>query len=250
MNFEHKEHYSMQDLLKIMELLRSPEGCPWDKEQTHKSIRSNFLEETYEAVEAIDTDDSVLLQEELGDVLLQVLFHTQLEKEAGRFDFSDVVDGIAKKMVLRHPHVFGNSPVSSTEEVLENWDTIKMKSKQQASQTEVLQSVSKALPALMRCAKIQQKAEKCSSVNPDTEDALRKVERDVARLRNSQTCREAVGALLFSTVRLARALSVEPEQALSETCERFILQFSNMEQQAQRQDAPLQPVVSEWLDKF
>ncbi len=148
MEFQRKDKYSMDDLLEIMKILRAPGGCPWDREQTHQSIRNCFIEETYEAVEAIDTEDPVLLQEELGDVLLQVLFHSEIEEEEGRFDFSDVVDGEAKKMVERHPHVFGSVTVDGTEDVLTNWDAIKKKTKAQKTQTEVLQSVSKALPAL------------------------------------------------------------------------------------------------------
>ncbi|HBC25804.1 MAG TPA: nucleoside triphosphate pyrophosphohydrolase, partial [Ruminococcaceae bacterium] len=134
MEFRKKEKYTMEDLLQIMKILRSPDGCPWDREQDHRSIRSCFLEETYEAVEAIDTGDADLLREELGDVLLQVVFHSQLESEAGRFDFSDVADGICKKMIVRHPHVFGDVQVHSSEEVLQNWDAIKKKTKRQKTQ--------------------------------------------------------------------------------------------------------------------
>ena len=142
MEFERKEKYEMQDLLKIMELLRSPDGCPWDREQDHHSIRANFIEETYEAIEAIDTENAELLKEELGDVLLQVVFHAQMEQEKGSFDFSDVVDGICKKLIIRHPHVFSEVPAKTSDEVLKNWDAIKMQTKEQKTQTEVLQSVS------------------------------------------------------------------------------------------------------------
>ena len=133
-NFEFKDKYSIDDLLRIMEILRSPGGCPWDAEQTHESIKTSFIEETYEVIEAINKKDKDLLQEELGDVLLQVVFHAQMEKEAESFDFSDVTDGVCKKLIERHPHVFGEVKVSGTEEVLSNWDDIKRKSKGQKTQ--------------------------------------------------------------------------------------------------------------------
>ena len=124
-NFNFKDKYNFEDLLKIMEVLRSPEGCPWDREQTHESIRKDFIEETYEVIEAINKKDKELLCEELGDVLLQVAFHVQIEKEEGSFGIEEVTDGVCKKLIERHPHVFGEVKVSSTGEVLDNWDTIK-----------------------------------------------------------------------------------------------------------------------------
>ncbi len=127
--FTQKKQYGISDLLEIVELLRGENGCPWDREQDHHTIRKNFLEETYEVVEAIDKEDPVLLQEELGDVLLQVVFHARMEEEAGRFGFSDVCDGICKKLVERHPHVFGEVAVSGTGEVLSNWERIKQERK-------------------------------------------------------------------------------------------------------------------------
>ena len=129
MSFEFKENYRIDDLLQIMRILRGDGGCPWDREQTHQSIRRNFIEETYEVVEAIDNKDTALLLEELGDVLLQVVFHTQMEAEQGAFSFDDVCDGICKKLILRHPHIFGDVTAETSEEVLKNWDEIKRKKK-------------------------------------------------------------------------------------------------------------------------
>lgn len=123
--FEFKNKYNFDDLIKIVSILRSPGGCPWDREQTHKSIRANFIEETYEAIEAIDNDDPELLKEELGDVLLQVALHAQMESEAGRFNIDDVADGVCKKLIVRHPHVFGDVKADNSNEVLKNWDAIK-----------------------------------------------------------------------------------------------------------------------------
>ena len=136
MNFKEKDNYNFSDLVEIVKVLRSPNGCPWDREQTHKSIRANFIEETYEAVEAIDTEDRELLKEELGDVLLQVALHSEIESENNGFTIDDVCDGICKKLIIRHPHVFGSVEADTTEQVLKNWDAIKMKTKSQKSQTD------------------------------------------------------------------------------------------------------------------
>ncbi|MDF2632602.1 MAG: mazG [Caproiciproducens sp.] len=254
MDFQLKDKYNIEDMLNIMAILRSPEGCPWDREQTHKSIRSCFIEETYEVVEAIDTDDSELLQEELGDVLLQVLFHSQLESEKGSFNFSDVVDGIAKKMIIRHPHVFGDTVVSNSDEVLVNWDAIKKQTKSQSSQTEVLQSVSKALPALMRSAKVQHKAAKVGFDWPDVSGALDKVAEETDELKeavasgNQEDCVEELGDLLFSVVNVARFLEVEPEHALSLSCDKFISRFQEMEQLAKERGVDMASSTLNQLD--
>lgn len=254
MDFDFKTKYSMADLLQIMRILRSLNGCPWDREQTHQSIRSCFIEETYEAVEAIDTDDTELLKEELGDVLLQVLFHSQIEAENGSFDFSDVVDGIAKKMIVRHPHVFGDTVVKNSDDVLVNWDAIKKRTKSQTTQTEVLQSVSAALPALMRSAKVQQKAAKVGFDWPDVSGALQKVDEELSELKEAvkaddQTaCGEELGDLLFSVVNVSRFLHLEPEQTLSLACNKFISRFSKVEQLANEQNIRLSDSSIEQLD--
>ena len=155
-----KEEYTFEDLQSIMRILRSPEGCPWDREQDHKSIRKNFIEETYEVAEAIDTDNPVLLCEELGDVMMQVVFHTEMEREVGRFEMSDVMNGVCKKLIHRHPHVFGNVSADTSEKVLANWDAIKKEEKGQKSVGDVLSSVPVTLPALMRAQKMIKKATK------------------------------------------------------------------------------------------
>lgn len=158
MDFEFKEKYDINDLLKIMKILRSENGCPWDREQDHKSIRKDFIEEVYEACEAIDLDDSELLREELGDVLLQVVFHATIEEEQGRFDFGDAVNDVCSKLIIRHPHVFGDVKVKDSEDVLRNWNDIKQETKGQETYTETLRSVCTALPALMRAQKIGKRA--------------------------------------------------------------------------------------------
>lgn len=231
MQFETKERYTMEDFLKIMEILRSPEGCPWDREQTHRSIRNNLIEETYEAVEAIDTGDAELLKEELGDVLLQVVFHSMLEKEAGSFDFSDVIDGVAKKMILRHPHVFGSLSVQNTEEVLKNWEAIKMKSHGRTSAAEALEGVSRALPSLMRSQKVFRKASKAAGRKAEgapavghLNAALRETEKLSASSEEMKRL-QAVGKLLFCAAGLAESLNVEAEQALAVFCDDYIRRF-------------------------
>ena len=153
-DYKQKETYDFDDLVEIVTLLRAPGGCPWDREQTHQSIRKNFIEEVYEAVEAIDTNDTDLLREELGDVLLQIALHCEMEREAGSFDIHDVCDELCKKLITRHPHVFGDVSASDSEQALASWDAVKMKTKSQTTYAEAMRSVSKALPSLMRAEKV------------------------------------------------------------------------------------------------
>ena len=156
--YQRKDRYDINDLRDIMSILRSPQGCPWDREQIHKSIRNDFIEEVYEAIEAIDLEDTELLKEELGDVLLQIIFHCRIEEEKSCFDFDDICDELCKKLIIRHPHVFGDITVSDSGEVLKNWDSIKKETKGQTSYTETLTSVAKSLPALMRAQKVGKRA--------------------------------------------------------------------------------------------
>lgn len=230
MQFQKKNRYTMEDFLEIMKILRSPEGCPWDREQTHRSIRNNLIEETYEAVEAIDTDDKKLLQEELGDVLLQVVFHSELEREAGSFDFSDVVDGVAKKMIQRHPHVFGDISVNNTEEVLQNWEAIKMQSHGRTSTAEALESVSRSLPALMRGQKILHKVSKENGVKLSPEAAAQKTAEALWEAENVSASSEeerlkAAGRVLFLAAGFAESLGVEAEQALTVFSDGYVQKY-------------------------
>ncbi len=156
-NFTRKPRYGYEDLLEIIRLLRSPEGCPWDKVQTHASIRRGLLEEAYEAAEAIDLDDAGLLQEELGDVMMQVVFHADIEKDRGRFTMDDVVDGVVKKLLYRHPHVFGSAHEDSPESVLISWDQLKRAEKGQATTGEAMEAVARSLPGLWRAEKLQKR---------------------------------------------------------------------------------------------
>ena len=234
-DFERKEHYEIEDLLAIMALLRSKNGCPWDREQTHASIRKNFIEETYEAVEAIDKDDAVLLREELGDVLLQVVFHAQMEKERGSFDFSDVCDGICKKLIVRHPHIFGEESLPDAGAVHDRWEEIKKETKGQKTATETLVAVPKQLPALMRATKVQQRAERAlerSESRERTWERVRESERELLEVQqpeNGEDLAEKFGDLLFSIVSAARKSGLDPEECLSASTERFIERFASTE---------------------
>lgn len=235
-DFTFKEKYGFDDLLRIMEILRAPDGCMWDREQDHHSIRRNFIEETYEAVEAIDNDDPVLLREELGDVLLQVVFHAQMEKEKGVFDMGDVADGICKKLIYRHPHIFSTTEVGSTEEILNNWDELKKKEKSQKTVTDGLDSVARSLPGLIRADKIQKKAAKAGFDWDDVSGAIAKVREEldeVEAARNGQgDPADEIGDLLFAAVNVARFLKVEPEQAMERACDKFIRRFARVEELA------------------
>ena len=234
--FTLKDRYTYEDLLEIMRILRSPEGCVWDREQDHKSIRRSFIEETYEAVEAIDNEDPVLLQEELGDVLLQVVFHAQIEAEAGRFTMDDVADGVCKKMIYRHPHVFGSVEVKNSDEVLTNWDALKQKEKHQKSTTDALESVARSLPGLIRAEKVQHKAAKVGFDWDDVSGALEKVREETAEVARAVAGdgdpSEELGDLLFAAVNVARFLKTDPEEAISRTTDKFIRRFAQVEQAA------------------
>lgn len=235
MDFEKKNNYNFDDLVEIVKILRSPGGCPWDREQTHKSIRSNFIEETYEAIEAIDTEDTELLKEELGDVLLQVALHSQIESEKKSFNINDVCDGVCKKLIIRHPHVFGDVKADTTEQVLNNWDDIKMKTKSQKSQAQAMQSVSKSLPSLMRSTKIQQKAAKTGFDWDSADGALEKLFEECNELKaailsnDEENEREELGDVLFSAVNVARMLNIDSEYALYNACDKFTDRFSKVE---------------------
>lgn len=255
-NFDFKDRYNINDLLKIMELLRSPGGCPWDAEQTHESIRNSLIEETYEVIEAINKNDRELLLEELGDVLLQVVFHAQMEKEKNSFDFSDVCDGICKKLVERHPHVFGSVNVESTDDVLKNWDDIKRKSKGQATQGSAMEKIPRELPALMRAEKIQSKAKKAGFDWDEVDGALEALESEIRELReamqkgNHDDIEGEMGDVLFSCVNVSRFIDVDPELALTRSNEKFIKRFLEVERLAKEKNINMKEETIEELDKL
>lgn len=237
-NFQSMERYSFQDLNRIMALLRQPGGCPWDREQTHESIRRNMLEEAYEAVEAIDEKDPGHLKEELGDVLLQVVFHARMAEEEGLFTLDDVVDGICKKLVFRHPHVFGTVDARDSGQALNTWDAQKREEKAQRTATDTLEAVARSLPALIRAEKVQSKAAKAGFDWPDREPALDKLAEEVDEFRRA-ACgdgdpEEELGDLLFAAVKAGRFLGLDSEQALTRACDKFIRRFRTVEELAPR----------------
>ena len=237
MDFQLKKHYEISDLREIMRILRSENGCPWDREQTHASMRKNLIEETYEAVEAIDLQDTALLREELGDVLLQVMFHSQMEEEAGSFCFEDVVDELCQKLITRHPHVFSNVQADSVDEVLSNWEAIKENSKGQTTAGETLTSVAQSLPALMRCEKVQGRAKKANPVfgYADVSAMLKDLHSEVEEAEEAigkgdlPQIEEELGDVLFSAVNLARNYHLDPGELLTRSTDKFIARFCAVE---------------------
>lgn len=254
--YQQKDKYYINDLIDIVRLLRSEGGCPWDIEQTHQSIRQDFLEETCEVLEAIDLNDSDLLCEELGDVLLQVVFHCRIEEENNSFKFDDICDGICKKLIIRHPHVFGEVKVDSTNDVLANWDAIKMETKHQETYTETLESVAKSLPALMRAQKVGKRAMRAGMDFNSTEDAMacisaEKTELDEAVSTGDKSrIEEELGDLLFSCVNTARHLGIDAELALKNATDKFIKRFSVTENLVRSDDVDMKSLPIEELDKY
>ena len=251
-NFLYKQTYDFQDLLEIMRVLRAPGGCPWDREQTHESIRRNMLEEAYEAVDAIDCGDPQALCEELGDVLMQVVFHAQIEQEKGGFTMDDVADGVCKKLIYRHPHVFGTVDARDSDTVLTNWEALKRTEKGQSTTADALDAVAH-LPALWRAEKVQSKAAKAGfdwpspigavdKLSEETEELRRAVER--GDVQGSHGIREEVGDVLFTAVKVARDAGVDPEAALHAACEKFNSRFRKVEQAA---DKPVDQLPPETL---
>ncbi len=239
-DFQCASRYALEDLLRIMELLRAPGGCPWDRAQTHASIRRNMLEEAYEAAEAIDQDDPEHLKEELGDVLLQVVFHARMAEEAGRFTFDDVVDGVCKKLLFRHPHVFGAVDAGDPEKALASWEAQKREEKEQKTAGDALDAVARSLPALMRAEKLQDKARKAGFDWEGVRPALDKLSEELSELEaavaEGSNVEEELGDLLFAAVKVGRFQGLDSELALHAACEKFIRRFRRVEALAQ---APL-----------
>ncbi len=230
-----RDSYSFEDLCGIMTVLRGEGGCPWDREQTHKSIRRDFIEETYEAIEAIDNDDVKLLREELGDVLLQVVFHAEIEREAGSFDIDDVTTDICRKLIMRHPHIFADTAVSGSDDVITNWDKIKAEEKQRKTTSAKLRSIPASLPALMRADKLGSVSKKAGFDFLSVDDAFAKVKEETAEVEaelnadNSEKLTEEIGDLLLSVVNTARLAGVNAEEALGRACDKYCSRYERLE---------------------
>lgn len=249
-----KGKYGFEDLVEIMRILRSEDGCPWDREQDHKSIRDDFIEETYEVIEAIDTDDPVLLREELGDVMLQVVFHARMEEEDGRFNIDDVCSDICKKLIHRHPHVFGTVEVENSKEVLDVWNAIKNDEKQRVTVTDKLKAIPPMLPALMRAEKAGKKA-KCFDFT-DVESVRAKLSEELCEVDaavesgNKDAIEEEIGDLLLTVTSLARKLDVDSELALTKATEKFIDRFETLEQATVERGVDINTASMVELDKI
>ena len=219
-----KEKYDFEDLRAVMKILRSENGCPWDREQDHHSIRSNLIEETYEVVEAIDTENAELLREELGDLLFQIMFHSELEDEAGRFDVYDVTDEVCKKMITRHPHVFGTVEADTTAQVLKNWDAIKTEEKQRLSLGDKLRAIPPMLPSLMRAAKVNKKAKisEETSLQELRQRLIEQAEKLPLEGKNAEAQSAKMGEILLTVTQLCEKMQVDAEESLQHATDDLI----------------------------
>ena len=252
--FEDLTRYDYYDLVRIMERLRAPGGCPWDREQTHESLKGDLIEECYELNDAIDEQDDAHIVEELGDVLMDVVFHATIANEQGRFTEQDVADGIVKKMIYRHPHVFGTEHAENTSDVLKRWDELKQKEKNQKTKKEVLCAVPNRFPALMCSSKVQNRARKVGFDWNNAEEALPKVYEELdelqAAMRGEGTIEEEAGDLLFAIVNVTRLLGLDSEQILHDATDKFIARFGRMEELAAADGFTLDKLTLKEQDQY
>ena len=229
-DWPERERYTAEDLLQIIRILRDREnGCPWDKVQTHASIRKNFLEETCEVLEAIDADDAAMMREELGDVLMQVAFHTVIEEERGRFDFEQVCREVCEKLVFRHPNIFASSAAENAG--INSWDALKNKEKGRTTLADELGTVPATLPALMRAQKLQKRADRCGAAQPDKTRAQQALQDALDSWSREQDARTA-GELLFTAANAMRLAGVDAEEALTFASKRFCAGLLEQEPQS------------------
>lgn len=251
-----KDKYDFNDLLEVMKRLRCENGCPWDKKQTHESLRIYLIEETYEVLEALDAGDTDKFCNELGDLLLQIVFHAQIADENGKFDINDVTSEICSKLISRHPHIFGDASADTADQVVENWEAIKKKEKKLDSQTGVLKDVPNNLPALMRSYKVQQKAAQVGFDWDNTDDVFRKIDEEVEELRevyksqDIERISDELGDAIFAIVNLSRFLKIQPELALTGTTEKFIRRFEYIEQQSMKAGRKLEDMSLAEMDEL
>ncbi|HWU39075.1 MAG TPA: nucleoside triphosphate pyrophosphohydrolase [Candidatus Acidoferrum sp.] len=243
------------ELVEIMARLRGENGCPWDREQTSESIKPYLVEETYEVLEAIDDQEPAKLREELGDLMLQIVFHSRMAEEAGVFSIGDVLAAINSKLVRRHPHVFGEVKAETAQEVLFNWEQIKQTERRQAKgQASLLDGVPREMPALLRAHRLQEKASRVGFDWKEAQEVLRKVEEELGELREAMQGQAAdrveaeLGDLLFALVNLSRFLAVNPEEALRKTIARFIARFQYIEEELLRRGRSLRQATLEEMD--
>ena len=241
-----KKRYTFEDLIKVMEELRNK--CPWDREQTHESLKKYLIEEAYEVLDAIDSKDDEKLKEELGDLLLQVVFHSQIAKERGAFDINEVIDTLVKKLIERHPHVFGNE---KPEDVLKNWEKKKMEKRKS-----IFEGIPKHLPALMRSQKLQDRASQVGFDFENINQVFEKIQEEINELKESlekndkENIKHEIGDILTAVVELARFVNVDAEEALQEANDRFIRRFSYIEKKAKEMGKKLEDMSLEEMDKL
>lgn len=251
---------TFEQLERIVDTLRSPNGCPWDREQTHQSIRKNLIEETYEVIEAIDDEDLDGMREELGDLLLQVMLHSQMEAEEGTFTVWDVVEGINEKLIRRHPHVFGTQEAENAEEALKNWDAIKREEKRKRGldpeKISIFSSIPSGLPSIMKAVEIQKKAAKVGFDWQQVEDIFDKINEEMEEFREALNSHQTdqmlaeLGDLLFAVVNVARFLKIDPDYALSQTNKKFVDRFSFIEQESKKQGLSLEQMTLDQMEKL
>jgi tetrapyrrole methylase family protein/MazG family protein len=242
-----------EELLSIMAALRAPDGCPWDREQSHTSLTTTFIEELYEFIEAVEEQDSEMMKEELGDLCLHIAFQTQIARENGEFTMAEVLDGINKKLIRRHPHVFGDIEVEHAGQVIQNWEQIKKEEKGHA-RSSALDGIPRHLPALSKAHKVQRKARKVGFDWDDIEDVLKKVDEEIGELReamragNRDAIEEELGDILFSIVNVSRFVEVEPEQALHRTVRKFTSRFRKIEERLSEKGISIENASFEEMD--
>jgi tetrapyrrole methylase family protein / MazG family protein len=251
---EQKKRYGFTDLVEIMDRLRARNGCPWDNEQTHESLKRYLIEESYEVLEAIDDKDFSALYDELGDVLLQVVFHSKIADQHGEFDISDVTTAICSKMISRHTHIFGGAVADTAQEVLSNWEQIKKTEKGQQTQADVLMNIPKSMPALLRSEKVQSKAAHAGMDFPDIGQAFLKLYEEAEEVKQcfsgEGNIEEECGDLLFTSVNVVRLAGVEPETALQKAADKFIKRFTRAEKIAAELNVDMRSCGLEKLDEI
>ncbi len=247
---------SFDKLVEVMKRLHDPGGCPWDREQTHESLKPYLLEETYEVLEAIDSGSDEHLTEELGDLLLQVMFHAEIASQVGRFTIEDVINGIIDKLIRRHPHVFSNATVDGANQVIRNWEQIKRREKRGIKNGSVLDGLPKSLPALIKARRIQEKVSRVGFDWEHTEDVMLKVEEELQELKEAsrnhdrEAIEEELGDLLFAVANLARFVSLCPEDALHKTIDKFQNRFRYIERELPKRGLKLGEATLEEMDRL
>lgn len=240
-----------EKLVEIIEILRAPGGCPWDREQTIEKLKPYLIEETYEVLEAMD-EGGEKLAEELGDLLLQVVFQSQIKKESNEFDIGDVIESINKKLIRRHPHVFGNVDVKNSDEVMKNWEEIKKKEKGHEQRKSQLDGIPKHLPSIMKAHKIQKKASKVGFDWDNPEGAINKMEEELEEFReayknkNIENMKEELGDIMFSLINVARMNGIDPEEALNLTIKKFDNRFRYIESKLDLKNASINEMEKYW----